>query len=141
MLDRFFMQGARDACAKFGIRTAAVVPPAAAGIFDKLKGFGAGQTGAVKDLFSNLRGGFGGKSNLGTTGHMAEGASGPIMDPGQLHRQRALSNLKTLTPSLVAGGGGMYLMHRHHQNNQLLQQQQQQAMTQDGGDGGGYPMM
>lgn len=140
MLDRYTAKGVHDALARFGIKEAEVPPGMLSGLLGKAKAFGAGQVGAAKDLFANLRGGFGGTSNLGNVGHMAEGASGPAVDITQLHRHRALGNMKTLTPSLLAGGA-LYLRHHGKQQareEQMAQQQMQDAMAQGGG---GYPMM
>ena len=125
MLDRFVERGRADALTRFKISGATiappiappVVPPAAGGGFmGKAKEFGQGQWGAAKDLFANLRGGLGGKANPDVMPH-----ADPAM-MGAAHRGRAIGNLKTLAPSLLAGGG-LYLMHRHNQDQeqQLLQ--------------------
>jgi len=144
MLEQCAVQGARDACVRFGIKVAlAEVPP---GMFNNLlgkaKGFGSGQWGAAKELFHNLRGGLGGASNLGNIGHMPEGASGPILDIGRMHRDRAIGNIKTLAPTLLAGGG-LYMLHKHHA--QQAAQNAAQSQLQQSPDmltyGGGYPQM
>lgn len=99
MLKQYMIKGAEDACTKFGIKTAA-------GMMDWAKNFGRGQMAAGKDLYHNLRGGLGGKSNAGLEHLMESG------DIAQHHRQQALGNLRTLAPSLIAAGTGAYLMGR-----------------------------
>jgi hypothetical protein len=132
MLERFIIKGAQDALEALGIKTAnPVVPPAAGGLMGRAKAFGAGQLEAGKDLFSNLRGGLGGKLNPDVLP-----APGGDMDlTRSAHRARAVGNLKTLAPSLLAGGG-LYYLHRRHQ--QAEDQRRQQGMAQDGY---GQPMM
>lgn len=98
--------GIKHALSRFKV---ADVP--AAGILDKLKTFGAGQVGAAKDLFHNVRGGLGGQMNPALI-------TGPVpphnMDLARAtHRQEALGNLNKLAPSLAAGG--LYAWHRHNQ--------------------------
>lgn len=98
--------GVEHALSRFKIANAAP-----AGILNKLKVFGAGQAGAAKDLFHNLRGGFGGQMNPALI-------TGPVppqsMDIARAtHRQQALGNLSKLAPSLVAGG--LYVRHRRNQ--------------------------
>ena len=84
---------------------------APAGILDKLKTFGAGQVGAAKDLFHNVRGGLGGQMNPA----LITGSVPPqSMDLARAtHRQQALGNLGKLAPSLAAGG--LYMWHRRNQ--------------------------
>lgn len=139
--------GAHDACVRFGVKTA--LTGVSSGVLNNLAGraqsFGRGQVEAAKSLFHNLRGGLGGASNLGDIGHLAAGASGPLPDMRQLHRHHALDNVKTLTPSLLAGGG-LYMLHK-----QRAQQAQQAAQFSTsvqsprdlvtGTYGGGYPQM
>lgn len=129
MLERFMIKGAQDALAALGIKIAnPVVPPAAAaagGFMGKAKAFGAGQLEAGKDLLSNLRGGLGGKLNP----DVLTAPGGDIAATREAHRARAVGNIKTLAPSLLAGGG-LYYLHRRHQ--QAEQQRRQQAMMQDG---------
>lgn len=98
--------GIKHALSKFKV---ANVP--SAGILDKLRTFGAGQVGAAKDLFHNVRGGLGGPMNPALV-------TGPVppqsMDLARAtHRQEALGNLNKLAPSLAAGG--LYAWHRHNQ--------------------------
>lgn len=140
MLNQFVTQGALDACERFGIKEAAG-EGMLGGLLGKAKAFGAGQMGAAKDLFYNLRGGLGGAMNpafKGQSGMVAD-AAGKMHDftplAQQSHRTMALQNLRTLAPSLIAGGG-LYLMHRHKQQQLAQQRAQQQAMMQ-----GGYPPM
>jgi hypothetical protein len=127
MLERFMIKGAQDACAS--LKLAAGEAGMLGGILGKAKSFGAGQLEAGKDLFSNLRGGFGGAPNPDVMAH-----SDPAMMRAA-HRQRALGNVKTLAPTLLAGGG-LYAMHRHKQQQE--EQARQQAMMQGGF---GQPMM
>jgi hypothetical protein len=98
--------GVKHALSRFKI---ANVP--SAGILDKLKTFGAGQVGAAKNLFHNVRGGLGGRMNPALiTGQVPPQS----MDLARAtHRQEALGNLNTLAPSLAAGG--LYAWHRHNQ--------------------------
>jgi hypothetical protein len=127
MLKRFVMKGSQDACT--ALKLAGAEAGMLSGLLGKAKAFGAGQVQAGGDLFKNLRGGFGGQPNPDVM---------PNSDPGMAraaHRSRALGNLKTLAPSLLAGGG-LYMMHRH--NQQQEEQQRQQAMMQSGY---GQPMM
>lgn len=114
MIKQALREGVEHALARYKIAVGPVsIPPAAAstsGILDKLKGFGAGQIGAAKDLFRNLRGGLGGEMNPRLI-------TGPVpaqsMDLARAtHRQQALSNLNTLAPSLALGG--LYAWHRHN---------------------------
>lgn len=130
MLERFMIKGAQDACAslKLGNAEAGML----GGLLGKAKSFGAGQVQAGKDLFSNLRGGLGGQLNP----DVLPAPGGDVVATRAAHRARALGNLKTLAPSLIAGGG-LYMMHR--KNQQQEEQQRQQAAMQGGG--GGYPMM
>lgn len=105
--DFFADLGVKHALSRFKI---ANVP--SAGILDKLKTFGAGQVGAAKDLFHNVRGGLGGQMNPALI-------TGPVpphsMDLARAtHRQEALGNLNKLAPSLAAGG--LYAWHRHNQS-------------------------
>ena len=98
--------GVEHALSRFKI--ADVAP---AGVLDKLKTFGAGQVGAAKDLFHNLRGGLGGQMNPALI-------TGPVppqsMDLARAtHRQQAIGNLGKLAPSLAAGG--LYMWHRRNQ--------------------------
>lgn len=135
MLERFMVKGAQDALTALGLKTANVaVPPPPhppGGWLGKVKEFGGGQLEAGKDLFSNLRGGLGGKLNPDVLP-----APGGDMDlTRSAHRARAVGNLKTLAPSLLAGGG-LYYLHRRHQ--QAEDQRRQQGMAQDGY---GQPMM
>lgn len=114
--------GVQHALSRFKI---ANVPPA--GILDKLKSFGAGQVGAAKDLFHNLRGGLGGPMNPALI-------TGPVppqsMDLARAtHRQQALGNLGKLAPSLAAGG--LYMWHRRNQN-QDEQARHRAMMAQQG---------
>ena len=85
----------------------------------KVRDFGAGQWGAAKDLFGNLRQGLGGA---------------PDAAAGAAARGAALGNLKTLAPSLLAGGA-LYMMHRHHRA-QEEEEARRRAMM-----GGGFPGM
>jgi hypothetical protein len=92
-------------------------PMAGGGLMDKVKGFGQGQWGAAKDLFSNLKGGLG-------------GAGTP--EAGAAFRQNAVGNLKTLAPSLLAGGA-LYMGHRHNEKKREEQARQHAMMMQGGG--------
>lgn len=134
MLEQAMRSGAKQALARLGVKVAdmpgaAVAPAAAGGMMDKLRGFGHGQLDAAKDLFGNLRGGLGGQMSPDVLPHP---------DPGimrQAHRARAVGNLRTLAPSLVAGGA-LYAMHqRRKSQDQAQQQQQQMSMAQPA-----YPM-
>lgn len=131
MLDKYVMQGRADALRRFGLDKTA-------GFLDSAKSFGAGQLGAAKDLFANMRGGLGGAFNPAF-----KGQSGGAFDPlaRASHRAMALGNVRTLAPTLAAGGA-MYMLHRHNQAKQDAQAQQQRVMMMNGGGGsGGYPMM
>lgn len=117
MLEKFVTKGAADALRRFGFTKEAEAMPhlelgpagaphvshaasaAAPSLMGRARSFGAGQMGAAKDLFGNLRAGLG-------------GAATP--EAGAAARGAALGNLKTLAPSLAAGGG-LYLLHRHQQ--------------------------
>ena len=92
-------------------------PMAGGGLMDKVKGFGQGQWGAAKDLFSNLKGGLGG---------------GGTPEAGAAFRQSAVGNLKTLAPSLLAGGA-LYMGHRHNEKKREEQMRQRQMMAMQGG--------
>lgn len=132
MLERFIIKGAQDALAALGIKTAnPVTPPAAGGLMGRVKAFGAGQLEAGKDLFSNLRGGLGGKLNP----DVLPAPGGDMALTRSAHRARAVGNLKTLAPSLLAGGG-LYYLHRRNQQAEDLRRQQSMAQ-----DGYGPPMM
>lgn len=114
--------GVEHALSRFKI--ADVAP---AGVLDKLKTFGAGQVGAAKDLFHNLRGGLGGQMNPALI-------TGPVppqsMDLARAtHRQQALGNLGKLAPSLAAGG--LYMWHRRNQE-QDEQARHRAMMAQQG---------
>jgi hypothetical protein len=120
--------GVEHALSRFKI--ADVAP---AGILDKLKTFGAGQVGAAKDLFHNLRGGLGGQMNPALI-------TGPVppqsMDLARAtHRQQALGNLGKLAPSLAAGG--LYMWHRRNQE-QDEQARRRAMMAQQGYPPQGY---
>ena len=95
--------------------TAPAAADAAGGLMSKVKGFGQGQWGAAKSLFGELGQGFG-------------GAATP--EAGMAARGRMLGNLKTLTPSLLAGGA-LYMMHRGNQAER--DRQRQQGLMQGGG--------
>ncbi|HEY6025451.1 MAG TPA: hypothetical protein VIV09_01005 [Pseudolabrys sp.] len=129
MLEQCMIKGAQDACARLKLAN----PEAGmlGGLLGKAKSFGQGQLSAGKDLFSNLRGGFGKETPL-PMGH-----EGPTISPEQF-RGKAVGNLKTLAPTLLAGGG-LYLMHRHNQQQQEQQRQQAQQQAMQGGYG--QPMM
>lgn len=122
--------GVQYALARFKIANVAPV-----GILDKLKTFGAGQAGAAKDLFRNLRGGLGGEMNPS----LITGSVPPhSMDIARAtHRQQALGNVNKLAPSLAAGG--LYMWHRHNQE-QDEQARRRAMMAQQGyGSSQGYP--
>jgi hypothetical protein len=128
MLERFMIRGAQDACAT--LKLAAGEAGMLSGLLSKAKSFGAGQLQAGKDLFSNLRGGLGGQLNP----DVLPAPGGDLAATRAAHRTRALGNIKTLAPSLLAGGG-LYMMHRKQQQEE---QARQQAMMQGGY---GQPMM
>lgn len=130
MLEQYVTKGAQDACARLKLANNEV--GLLGGLMGKARSFGAGQVGAGKDLFSNLKGGFGKAAPP-----MPMGQEGPAAPTPEQFRGKAVGNLKTLAPSLLAGGG-LYMMHRHNQQQQEQQQQQQQAMAQGGY---GQPMM
>jgi hypothetical protein len=135
MLEKFVSKGAADALRRFGFTKAAegmphlelgpagaphaptAAPAAASSMLGRARGFGAGQLGAAKDLFGNLRAGLG-------------GAGTP--EAGAAARGAAVGNLKTLAPSLAAGGG-LYLLHRHHQ---AQQEEEARQRMMAGGYGG-----
>lgn len=120
-MKKYVQTGVEHALSRFKI--ANVAP---AGILDKLKTFGAGQVGAAKDLFHNLRGGLGGQMNPALV-------TGPVppqsMDLARAtHRQQALGNLGKLAPSLAAGG--LYMWHRHQEQDE--QSRRRAMMAQQG---------
>lgn len=104
MIEQHAIDGANDALRRFKL---ANMRP---GILNKLKSFGAGQLGAAKSLFHNVRGGLGGQMNP----ELITGAVPPhSMDLARAtHRQEAMGNLRTLLPSLAVGGA--YLLHRRN---------------------------
>jgi hypothetical protein len=111
---------------------------------DEGPGFFGGQFQAMKELPGHLMGGLGGglPKSLEGVGHLAEGAQGPMADLGELSRQRAMGNIRTLLPS-AAIGGGIYMLHKHQQAKQQAQQQQQamqaaQMQQMMGPQQGGY---
>lgn len=127
MLEKMRMKGTADALARLGIKQATGEAGMLGGLLGKAKAFGQGQLQAGGDLLKNLRGGVGGQMNPDVLPHT---------DPAVMraaHRQRAVGNLKTLAPSLLAGGG-LYMMHRHKQEQEAAQQQAMQG-------GYGAPMM
>jgi hypothetical protein len=132
MLEQYVNQGRADALVRFKI---AVTPVTAAGpgIMSKLKDFGAGQWGAMKDLGANLRGGLGGQANPNVVTGPVPPQSADLARASQ--RGAAVGNLKTLAPTLLAGGG-LYMLHRHNQAKQREEAQQRAMMG--GGMGGGY---
>lgn len=125
MLNDCYKQGRDEALGKLGLKTANeldaqraldMIPKPSLGA--KLRGFGQGQLDAAKDLFGNLRGGLGGKVSPDVLPHS---------DPAvmrQAHRARAVGNLRTLAPSLIAGGA-LYAMHQRRKNQGQAQQQAQ----------------
>lgn len=124
MLDEAMRRGADGALARLGLKHAAgegLLPA----VMGRARSFASGQLAAGSDLLRNLRGGFGGQPNPDVLPHS---------DPAVLraaHRQRAVGNLKTLAPSLLAGG----LLYRRHRNNEQEAEQQRQmqaAMVQGG---------
>jgi hypothetical protein len=112
--------------------------PSMGGLMPKITAFGKGQMAAGKELFSNMRGGLGGKMNpaIEGLGHLAPGADGPALNPdlAQFQRQRAMGNLRTLAPSIGIGAGA-YALHRMHQGAQRQQAPQPQVQ----GGYAGYP--
>jgi hypothetical protein len=107
-------------------------------------GFLGGQWQAMKELPGHLRGGLGGQlpQSLQGVGHLAEGLEGPVADLGELSRQRAMGNIRTLLPSMAVGGG-LYMLHRHQQAKQQAAQaahaaQAAQMQQMMGGQQGGY---
>lgn len=112
-----------------------VADVAPAGILDKLKTFGAGQMGAAKDLFKNLRGGLGGEMNPSLITGQVPAHS---MDLARAtHRQEALGNLSTLTPSLAAGG--LYMWHRHNREQDAMARRKAMMAQQGYAAPQGYP--
>jgi hypothetical protein len=117
---------------------------AALQMFKLAEGFFGGQWQAMKELPGHLRGGLGGAlpQSMQEVGHLAEGAEGPMADLGELSRQRALGNIRTLLPSMAIGGG-LYALHHHQQAKQQAAQQQQamqaaQMQQMMGPQQGGY---
>ncbi len=122
--------GIKHALSRF--KVADVAP---AGILDKLKTFGAGQVGAAKDLFHNLRGGLGGQMNPALI-------TGPVpsqsMDLARAtHRQQAIGNLGKLAPSLAAGG--LYMWHRRNQEQDEQARHRAMIAQQGYSPSQGYP--
>ena len=116
MLDKMAANGAHDACRDFGVslfKIANAVPPPS--LLNRAKSFGSNQLGAARSLYSNIKGMVGGPAPLG------EGMHGPMID----HKANALTNLKTLAPSLAVGGG---LALMHHNKNKEEEQRQMQGM-------------
>jgi hypothetical protein len=144
MLAEQTRRGVYDACERFGVKVALMgIPPGALNnLAGRAQNFGRGQLDAAKSLLHNLRGGLGGASNLEGVGHLAAGASGPIPDISQLHRRRAVEDIKTMAPSLLAGGG-LYMLHKQR----AQQAAQAPVPDQNARDlaaatyGGGYPQM
>ena len=133
MLSHYTQLGSVAACAHFGVKVAA--PGLLSNLAGRAKGFGRGQHNAAQVLVHNLRGGLGGASNLGNVGQLAEGAAGPLPDISRLHRNRAVENIGTLTPSLLAGGG-LYMLHKQRAN-QAPPAQDPNLLAY----GGGYPQV
>ncbi len=138
MLDQYVKQGSDAALVHFGLKQAEGLPlPSAGGMMSGARGFLGNQWGAAKDLFANLRGGLGGKFNPDVM---------PNANPAlarQAHRARAVQNIGTLAPTLLAGGA-LYMMHRHNQAKRDAEARQQAMMGGGmGGMGGtgGYPAM
>jgi hypothetical protein len=111
---------------------------------DEGPGFFGGQFQAMKELPGHLMGGLGGglPKSLEGVGNLAEGAHGPVADLGELSRQRAMGNIRTLLPTMAIGGG-LYALHHHQQAKQHAQQQQQAIQMQQmqqmmGSQQGGY---
>lgn len=130
MLFKMAEQGARDACAAFGIdfeKVSAGTAPASflSGVIPGVKRFGQGQLDAAKGLFHNTRGGLGGKFNPNVTGAGWAPPQGFNDELGRsMHRQQAMGNLKTLAPTLaVAGGLGVL----NHMSNKKDEQRRMQA--------------
>lgn len=136
MLSKMAVQGARDACADFGVDFAKIAAApvsavsGASSLIPRIKSFGQGQLDAAKGLFNNARGGLGGQLSPDFKGF--EGMNPAAITPGHMelarasHRGMAMQSLKTLAPSLaVAGGLGlMHHMNKKKEEEQLAAQRQ-----------------
>jgi hypothetical protein len=120
MIKQAYLQGAADALATFGLKTAEQM--ALPGVpmthttapevplVTKAKSFGLNQADAAKSLLANVRGGFGGQ-------HNPEVIQGPVPEANAAvargnQRQQALGNLKTLAPSMALTAAGLYGAHK-----------------------------
>lgn len=134
MLDQFVNQGRTDVLVRFGLVKqalgAAPIAAAAPGLGTRAMGLVRGQGSAGMDLLRNLRGGLGGKMNPELVTGTVPAASMDIARAS--HRAAAIGNLKTLTPTLLAGGG-LYMMHRHNQAKRDAEARQRAMMAQQNG--------